>query len=166
MRWLLGPAAVVAPGGTGWQACSAFKATSVPTVSPPWRKLCRRGPALSLPTLIRCPALPRLCAHRGGSGFSLPEKGWDRKSPHHPTGTGSLSVRGFSLVSLPPAAQSRGAPISQQKRLRPGEVGALSQPEENPGLTPEPTPTAFRVSELGHAPCSLALAPKTEVVKD
>lgn len=53
------------------------------------------------------------------------------KSPRHPTGTGSFSFWGFNLI-LPPAVQSRGAPISQQKRLRPGEVGVLSQPEEEP----------------------------------
>lgn len=125
---------------------------------PLWWHLVALGGRLVL--LLRPPVSPQ-CPHSGGgsAGMTLPfrlprssaalpspafvptrgaqashflGKAGTCKSPHHPTGMGSLRARGFNLIPLPPAAQSRGAPISQQKRLRLREVGALSQPEEEP----------------------------------
>lgn len=128
--------------------------------------------------LLRPPVSPQ-CPHSGGgsAGVALPfrlpcsstvscslplcppgaqashflRKAGTCKSPHHPTGMGSPVFR--ALISSPATSCAvQGAPISQQKRLRLREVGALFQPEEEPrsdSRTPRPV---FRVSELGHAP--------------
>ena len=99
-------------------------------------------------------------AHRGAQASRCPRKAGTCKSPHHLTDTGSLSVRGLNLISLPPAEHPRGHPFHSRRDSGPEKLGRFPSQRKNPGLTPEPTPTAFRVSELDHALCSLALAPR------
>lgn len=71
---LLCLAPVVAPSSTGWQACPAFKDTSIPTVHP--RVSTEQALLMGSPSLLfSCPVpshvLPHLCAHT----VSIPKKG-------------------------------------------------------------------------------------------
>lgn len=125
---------------------------------------------MALPFRLPCSSTtlpsPAFVPTRGAQASHFLRKAGTCKSPHYPTGMGSLSIQGFNLIPLPPAAQSRGAPISQQKRLRLREVGALSQPEEEP-RSDSRTPAQFSeflnwVMPLVHWPW----LPGSEVVKD
>ena len=102
-RRLLGPAAVVAPSSTGWQACPAFVDTSVPRVSLQWRRLCWRDTAPPLPVLMHSPVLPHLCAHRGAHASHFLRKSGNHNSPDRRTGTGLMG-----LISFPPRHQPHG----------------------------------------------------------
>lgn len=54
-------------------------------------------------------------AQRGAQASHCLRKPGTCKSPHHLTGTGSLSVWGLNLISLPPAEQSRGHPFHSRR---------------------------------------------------
>lgn len=117
----------MAPSSTGWQACPAFKDTSVPTVHP--RAKCRRAVSLlcSCPSLTPKPSPPPLC-----SWVLIPsqflKKTWNQPLSWSRHGAHSTFPMFNLMSSLPLTPGPRGVPTSQESRLRPRKVRALAHP--------------------------------------
>lgn len=109
-RQLLCLSPVVAPSSTGWQACPAFKATSVPTghLEASLESLCweEHFPSSSHAFLHSPSPPPPLCLPGILTHSHFLRKSWYCNSPHHGTGVG-LTQHFTCLISCYPTPSHR-----------------------------------------------------------